>query len=349
MRPDLIVFRADGGPAIGGGHIARCRALADEMARRGWRCAFAVSAETAATMHAVSASGYEVFALPPNAGPGLEADAISRNWPDGAAVLVADHYQRDSMFEGPARRWTDRIVAIDDLADRKHDCDLLIDATLGRVPERYGGDALPEGCQLLLGPNYALLKPDFAAQRAGSLARRREPKLQRVLVSFGSTDPLDATGDCLRAMAQVGFRFQVDVVLGSAAPKLAQIKERVAGLKQAKLHIETDAMARLMAEADIAFGGAGSTSWERCCLGLPAFCALLADNQLGIAAALGATGAALIAGPWRPGMGAAMVERLDGMTPQHLAQMSTAAAAVCDGLGTGRVADAIEKLRPRRA
>jgi UDP-2,4-diacetamido-2,4,6-trideoxy-beta-L-altropyranose hydrolase len=347
MRPDLIVFRADGGPMIGGGHIARCRVLADELARRGWRCAFAVLPETAATMRAVIASRHEIFTLPAE-GHGLEAAAIDAHFPGGVAVLITDHYQRDGMFEGPARKWTDTIVAIDDLANRRHDCDLLVDATLGRKPERYSGGAVPELCQLLLGPHYALLKPDFATARAASLARRRHPELRRVLLSFGSTDPLDATGDCLKAFAEMGPPVEIDVVLGAAAPNLAQVRERVAGLTHARLHVETDAMARLMTEADIAFGGAGSTSWERCCLGLPAFGAILADNQLEIATALAASGAAMIAGPWRPGMGYAMVQRLSETAPQHLAEMSRAAAAICDGLGTARVADAIEKLRPRR-
>jgi UDP-2,4-diacetamido-2,4,6-trideoxy-beta-L-altropyranose hydrolase len=348
MRPDLIVFRADGGPTMGGGHIARCLALAEELRGRGWRCAFAVSPETAATMHGLAASGYEVFALPENSGPGLEAAAIAANWTDGVAVLVADHYQRDRMFEGPARPWTDAIVVLDDLADRRHDCDLLVDATLGRKPEHYGGDAVPETCRMLLGTDYALLKPAFAALRPGALERRRAPELRRVLLSFGSTDPLDATGYCLEALAKSGLMIDIDVVLGAAAPRLAQIRNRVAGLPRATLHVETDAMAELMAQADCALGGAGSTSWERCCLGLPTLAAILADNQLGIAAALAAAGAARIAGPWRPALAWTMVEELGRLTPQRLARMSSAAAAVCDGLGTKRVADAIEQLRPRR-
>lgn len=349
MKPDLIVFRADGGPTMGGGHIARCLALAEELSRRGWRCAFAVSEETAATMHGLAASGYEVLPLPDNTGPAAEAAAIAGNWKEGVAILVSDHYGRDATFEAPARPWADKIVAIDDLANRPHECDLLTDPTLDRKPGSYGGGAVPEGCQLLLGPDYALLKPAFAAGRPASLARRKEPKLRRILLSFGSTDPADATGDCLHGLAQSALDLEIDVVLGSAAPKLPQIRNRVAGLKRAKLHVETTSMAELMAQADLALGGAGSTSWERCCLGLPAFVAILADNQLGIAAGLAAKGAAMVAGPWRPGAAAMMIEKLSVLTPEHLARMSKAAASICDGAGTARVADAIEKSRPRRA
>ncbi len=202
---------------------------------------------------------------------------------------------------------------------------------------------------MLLGPAYALLKPGFAAARAASLARRKAPLLRRALFSFGSTDPIDATGQCLHMFALSGLDLEVDVVLGAAAPHLAKVRERINRLPRSTLHIETDAMAELMAKADIAFGGAGSTSWERCCLGLPSIAAVLADNQLGNAAALAASGAALVAGPWRPGLELGMIQQLELLNPQNLVRMSNAAAAICDGLGTGRVADAIEKLRPRQS
>ena len=348
MPPNLIVFRADGGALVGGGHVARCRALAGELVRRGWRCAFAVSAETAASMHALAASGVEVLAHEPNATPAGEAAAMAAHWPMGAAILIVDHYKRDASFERLCRPWAERILAIDDLADRRHDCDLLLDATPGRKAERYGGGAVPEACRLLLGSAYALLKPDFAAARAAALERRRSPALRRVLVSFGSTDPLDATGVCIEALAFSGLDIDIDVALGSAAPYLERVRKRVATMRRTRLHIETDNMAALMTSADCALGGAGSSSWERCCLGLPAFVAILAENQMANAAALAMRGAARIAGRWQPSVGRAMVRELGMLTPERLAQMAEAAAAICDGSGIFRAADAIEQLRPRR-
>ena len=347
MAPDLIVIRADGGALLGGGHIARCRALAGELARRGWRCAFAVSEETAATMHGLAASGVEVLALAPGLTPADEAAELRARWPDGAALLIVDHYKRDASFEGPCRPWADGILVIDDLADRPHDCDLLVDATLGRKPERYG-QSVPAGCRLLLGPAYALMRPEFAAARAASLERRHVPVLRRVLVSFGSTDPVDATGVCLDALALSGFDLDIDVALGAAAPYLERVRRRVATMRRTRLHVETEAMAELMAAADCALGAAGGTSWERCCLGLPTFVAILVENQMGNAAALATAGGARVAGRWEPRIGKAMVRELGLLTPERLGQMSAAAAALCDGSGIFRVAEAIEQLRPRR-
>jgi len=275
--------------------------------------------------------------------PAGEAAAMHAHCPGGAALLVVDHYGRDATFEKLCRPWTQRILAIDDLANRPHDCELLLDPMPGRKAERYR-PAVPQRCQLLLGTEYALLKPEFAAARPAALERRRAPVLRRVLVAFGSTDPVDATSACLEALAFSGLDIDIDVVLGSAAPRLARVQKRVETMRRTRLHVETDSMADLMAAADMALGAAGGTSWERCCLGLPAFVTVLAENQLGTASALGAVGAARVAGRWKPALAKAMVRELVLLTPARLAAMSAAAAALCDGSGIFRAVDIIEQL-----
>jgi UDP-2,4-diacetamido-2,4,6-trideoxy-beta-L-altropyranose hydrolase len=345
MFGPLAIFRCDGGPTMGGGHVARCLAAADELRGRGWRCAFAVSAETAATMPTLAKSGHEVWALPLAVASESEPDAMAAHWREGAALLIVDHYRRDAAFETACRPWTKHILIIDDLADRPHDCEFLLDPTLGRKTSDYSALA-PASAQLLLGPTYALLRPEFAVARPGSLERRRrQPGLRRVLLSFGSTDPFDATGACLDEMTRVLPDLSVDVALGAAAPHLASVRRRVEGRPGARLHIETDRMAELMAAADCALGGAGSTSWERCCLGLPAVVAILADNQRGIGRALSDSTAAVVTGPWGPSAADFMVQELVALTSQRLAKMSSAAAAICDGTGIFCLANAIDPLR----
>src|SRR5580658_8626962 len=123
----MIVFRCDGGPSMGGGHVARCLALAEELRKRGWVCTFAVSAETAATLPALAASGHRLQILPPHLSADAEPDALVANNPDGATLLIVDHYRRDRHFESACRNWAKHILVIDDLADRPHDCDWLLD------------------------------------------------------------------------------------------------------------------------------------------------------------------------------------------------------------------------------
>lgn len=342
MTSPQVVFRVDGGPAIGGGHLARCLALAGALMEHGWRCAFAVSTETAATMPALAKSGHELVAL---TGPDSEPVALADHWRDGATLLIVDHYGRDREFEAACRPWTKHILVIDDLADRAHDCDWLLDPTSGRKPEDYRF-LVPAACHMLLGPSYALLRPEFATARPAALQRRSNPALHRILLSFGSTDPLNATGACLDALAQLGFDFAFDVVLGAAAAHLNAVHRRVAQIPGARLHVETDDMAALMAQADCALGGNGATSWERCCLGLPAVTAILADNQRGIAEALAEAGAVTMAGEWNPAMAGDLVRELAALTPARLARMAAAAAGICDGLGIFRAADAVKPLIP---
>jgi len=344
MAGDLVVFRTDGGAAIGGGHVARCLTLAGELARRGWRGGFAVSRDTATAMRSLAASGHEILVLPSPQGAGSEAVALERHWPEGRATLVVDHYGLDAGAESACRGWAERIVVLDDLADRRHDCDLLLDPTLGRTERDYRA-LVPQSCRLLLGPDFALLRPEFASLRPAALDRRRAPALRRLLISFGSTDPANATASCLDALARAGLDLAVDVALGAAAPHLEEVRARAAKLAGARLHVEAGSMAELMEQADCALGGAGATSWERCCMGLPSVVAVLADNQRAIAWSLSDAGAALVAGDWRPGLAGTLVGELASLDTARLARMARAAASICDGSGTFRAANAIEGLR----
>jgi UDP-2,4-diacetamido-2,4,6-trideoxy-beta-L-altropyranose hydrolase len=291
---------------------------------------------------ALARSGHEVLAL--GASPRAEAEpaALAANWPEGVTLIV-DHYGRDARFEAACRPWAARIVALDDLADRPHAADLLLDPTLGRDRADYRS-LVPKSCALLLGPDYAPLRPEFAAARDAALARRGRQAPQRLLIAFGATDPINATGAVLEALALAGSALAVDVALGDAAPHLAEVRGRVAALAGARLHVETTEMALLMTASNCAIGASGSTSWERCCLGLPALVAVLAANQAGIAASLSAAGAVWSAGEWRVGCADALVARLAALTPESMAEMSAAAARICDGLGAERVADGIETL-----
>ena len=337
----LAVFRCDGGPRMGGGHVARCLSLAGELVARGWRCAFAVSAETAATMAALEIAGHPITVLP----GADEAAALATAYPQGCDLLVIDHYGRDAAYEAACRPWAERIAVIDDLADRRHDCDILLDPTLGRAAEDYR-PLVPAGCTLLLGPAYALLKPDFATARVASLKRRKtKPRLGRLLISFGGTDPLGATDACLAALKRANAPFAIDIVLGAAAANIESVRRHVEQMPRARLHVETQAMAALMAEADCALGGTGATAWERCCLGLPAVCAALVDNQRTIARRLAEAGAVRSIGDWRAGAPDELIKIVMSLTADDLAGLSGRAANICDGSGIFKVADALHPLR----
>lgn len=268
---------------------------------------------------------------------------MRRTWPDGVAAVVVDHYGLDAEFEAGLRDWADCIVVVDDVADRQHDCEILIDQNIGRKASDYHGRVSAE-CQLLIGPTYALLRPVFAELRPEALERRRlnDGKVDRILLALGMTDPVDATTVALKAVDLVDKDMGVDVVLGPSAPFLDRVRTAVArSSKCVQLYADGRELATLMVMADLAIGATGMMSWERCCLGLPALTTVIADNQRGGAEGLSAAGATVDLGASTeldPQVVAGQLSELIDDNERVLS-MSAAAQAICDGLGATRVAD----------
>lgn len=332
------VFRFDASPRIGSGHAMRCLVLAESLAQAGWRCGFACGAGSLDVVPALRRiEGDHVTLDGDEAG---EAAALARHWPAGCDLLVVDHYRRDAAFETACRPWTGRVMAIDDLADRRHDCEILLDQTYGRRAADYDG-LVPAGCDRLVGSRYALLRPAFAAARPAALARRRSPgPVRRIQVALGGTDPGNVTAVVLDGLAAAAGEAEVDVVMGAAAPHLAAIREKAERLgRRVTVHAGVGNMADLTAAADIAIGAAGTSAWERCCLGLPTLLVVLADNQRLVAAALEKAGAAR-----RLGLGSEITPQAVGAAVEDLCRsdearraMGKAAAGLCDGDGLRRV------------
>ena len=333
------VFRADASAGIGGGHIMRCLALADELMLAGWSGSFACRDGTAETVAALDRSDYPIH--PVDGGPREEAAALRARWPQGCRLLVVDSYAHDAAFETACRGWANTILAIDDVNDRAHDCDALLNQNLGWAPVDYAA-LLPATASLFLGPDYALLRPQFAEIRRTSIAARSANSgLRRILVVMGNFDPDNATETALRGIEESGLNVEIDVVLGATAPHIQAVQARIAVMAPVvRLHLSVTDMAALMAASDLAIGAGGSTSWERCALGLPTLLMVLADNQHRIATELVDAGAALSLGLHQtvtPGAIAASLKLL-AMQPARLRQMSECAAAICDGEGARRLA-----------
>lgn len=342
------VFRCDAGGALGGGHLRRCLTLAEALAANGWRAAFAVCPETLAFLPRDPAlqPDWIVLDTAEEHEPAVMAARLGAGEVD---LLVVDHYGRDRRFEGRCRRFARGIAAIDDLADRPHDADLLLDQTFGRSGRDYAG-LVSRSCTLLCGSRHALLRPAFAEMREAAIDRRRQGgSVVRILIGMGAADADDFTSLAVAAVGLVSERlgrpFTLDVVLGAGAPHLDAVRRRLSGFPAWSIHLNASgrAMARLMAAADLAIGAAGTTSWERCCLALPTVCVVAAENQAKIAAELAAAGACRVAAAGAPEGLAAAVDELCRDDPARLA-MAEAAAAVCDGAGTQRVVGAIEAM-----
>lgn len=247
--------------------------------------------------------------------------------------LVVDHYALDAHWETALRSTATQILAIDDLANRPHDCDVLLDQNYYHdMQSRYKG-RLPESCRLLLGPNHALLRREFLDLR--NQPRPRTGEVHRILVFFGGIDASNFTGAAIEALSHLED-IVVDVVIGTLHPNRRKIEEACAVLGYT-CHVQTPRMAELMAAADLAICAGGSATWERCCLGLPSFSLCAAENQrqqLTHAASIGLVYAPLITGNISESIRRHTVGLIEN--PSLLKSLSMNSLEALDGLGVQR-------------
>lgn len=295
-------------------------------------------------MPAIAAGSFSVHEL---AGAAADEPAALRDYcPDGIDLLVVDHYQRDIHFEEACRGWARQILVLDDATGRQHDCDFLVDAAAGDRAI-YAG-AVPAQARLLLGPDYALMRRAFIAKRAEALRRHDGRPVEKILISFGATDPWNVTPVALDALGSVSDDISITIALSSQAPHLDDVRRKLRGRMQLAVDADT---AALMTEADLAIGAAGASAFERAALRLPSIVVTLADNQCGIASALAGAGAAIDAG--RPD--ATLAARLGLLVRTLIANsaarmhMSVAAASLVDGRGGQRVLIELAGATPARA
>lgn len=366
-----VVFRADASLEIGNGHVMRCLTLADALAAHGAECSFACREHVGNLIDYIRARGFICHSLPSEALPfhdKAQPGARYRHWlgadwaidaeqthsvMTGQMVdwLVVDHYAISENWEQSMRRACRGVMVIDDLADRFHDCDLLLDQNLGRSAADYSA-LTPGTCMLLIGSQYALLRPDFSALRGHSLARRAQPSLKEIMISMGGVDKDNFTGDCLEALTACNLPpdCRITVVMGPNAPSIGRVQTQAANMPwPTNVRINVPEMARLMADCDLAIGAAGSTSWERCALGLPSLLVVLADNQRAAAEALGKAGAASVIETTNE-LRAILQTEIDRFLfdASGLRLLSEGAAAVCDGKGTSRVLSRLLRNDPAR-
>lgn len=331
-------MRADASASIGTGHVMRCATLAAEFRRRGWLASLVAREMPTVLEESLVAVGLEVLRLPELPVDAEPAHLGPRLGP-AVDVVVTDHYGIGAAWQREAATWATLVMAIDDLADRAFAVDILLNQNLGATDAQYGRLVAPTTA-VLTGPQYALLRPEFAVTRA--LGRDRSGTVKRILVFMSGADQANLT--CMATRAVAGIGTAVDVVVGAAYPFEPELRELAAQFPNLTVHVNTSDMATLMDQADLAIGAPSSASWERCTLGLPTVLVTLADNQVLAARLLVDAGAAISLG-WHDQVDEADIASALGVLmadPARLRAMASAAAKIADGLGTGRVADAIE-------
>lgn len=350
----LVAFRCDASVETGAGHVMRCLTLAQSLVALGADCRFITRAMPIGLIEKIQSAGCDLISLDKRGQPLAFSEAVSctsreidaqqtravlQEW--GIDWLVVDHYCLDQQWERAQRSVSPKILVIDDLANRVHDCDVILDQNLGRSADDYR-EKVPAHCHVLIGPQFALLRPEFAALREATLRRRERPTLKRILVTMGGSDAHNATGAVLEALSACNLPQDVHlaVVVGSLSPWQASIQTQVGSIPYtATVVTDVTNMALQMANADICIGAGGISSWERCCLGLPSLVVTLAENQKSSIHALAEIGAAFSIGDISS-ISENLPRAIDRIaSPAQLLSMISAASSVVDGLGASRLSE----------
>ncbi|MEM9277883.1 MAG: UDP-2,4-diacetamido-2,4,6-trideoxy-beta-L-altropyranose hydrolase [Pseudomonadota bacterium] len=347
--PLRFVFRVDSSPLIGAGHVMRCLTLANMLRARGMECVFVCRDFPGNISAKIVSAAFEVQllkhdpALPENnwlgAGQAEDADetlsAMKTQKPDW---FVVDHYGIASEWEEAAcaKMQGCKVLAIDDLADRKHTCDMLMDLSPGRLATDYDG-LVSEKTKLLTGLDYALLRPGFAKLRQKLGASKSGPqKPANILVTFGGGNIDEPLRETLKAFAGMGDLVDLNLTVIGKKPEHELPDLLTKNVEW--IEYEPD-MASRMADADLMICAAGGTSWERCCLGVPAVALMVAENQRLNFEALEKSGAALCVKTDASEIASALKNLVQDQ--ELYSRISANAWNLCDGEGAKRVADAL--------
>ena len=298
-----VIFRVDSSLKMGTGHVMRCLTLAQALKENGVNVEFICRKHEGNLIDKICSNGFNVHKL--EVLEEVDDKLIHSHWLGSTqqqdaddcinilkakktSWLIVDHYALDSQWQKRLKPYYEKLMVIDDLADRKHQCDILLDQTFARQQEDYL-ILTPKNCQLLLGSQYALLRPEFSEWREFSLERRSKPEFKQLFINMGGVDVNNVTENILDRLelCNLSNDMSITVVMGGSAPYLESVKSKSITLPyKTEVKVDVGNMAELMANADIAIGASGATTWERCCLGLPTIQLITAYNQEFIASKL---------------------------------------------------------------
>ena len=294
IHPQKIAFRVDASSMIGSGHFMRCLTLAQKLKEQDCEISFICRHlpdiystylsdnqihlyRTDSTTHPYNSSEKPYLSW---LGTSQEQDAqntISAIQSTYWDWIIVDHYALDIAWETLIKPLSRKLMVIDDLANREHDCDILLDQNYYHDNANPYLGLTPPNCIALLGPQYALLRPEFEKMRRQ--LQPRDNQVKKILIFFGGVDAEDFTSKAIDAIASLRKQsFTVNVVIGNHHPNKANITQICRQLNY-HCHVQTNKMAELISQADICIGAGGSSTWERCSLGLPTITLCIADNQ----------------------------------------------------------------------
>jgi UDP-2,4-diacetamido-2,4,6-trideoxy-beta-L-altropyranose hydrolase len=355
-----VIFRTDASSVMGHGHVMRCLTLAKALSERGLRSTFVCKEHAGNLCDLIEQRGFYVVRLPLAETDSPVEKALHSLWLGSSVIedaestrtaiehagirpqwLIVDHYALDHQWEAILRPMVRQLMVIDDLADRLHVCDVLLDQNFFlNLQQRYSGKT-PLECIMLLGPQFALLQPVYAELHAQATPKS---SVHRIFMFFGGADTENLTGRAISAFQRLKRSdIHLDVVRIGGGASYEATQKQVSGHSNISLHGSLPSLALLMHKADVAIGAGGATTWERLCLGLPSLVISLAENQEEVSMDLAAGGLIRYLGDKRKvsedDIYQALVMLVDSPS---LSGWSVKCSNTCDGKGAFRVADYLQ-------
>ena len=357
----LVIFRCDSSLGIGSGHVMRCLSLADFLRKGGSKIVFICRDYYGSSIKFIESLGYQVLLIGSDADRSVDKlglacfELFSTSESEDATEtlklmneigkvdwVVVDHYGIGASWENQIKRHGARILVIDDLADRLHECEILLDQNFHSNGRQRYKNLVPDKCTLLLGPAYALLRGEFQIERKN--IKKNIDGIKRVFIFFGGSDLSNETKKAIDAIKNLNLKnVEIDVLIGNANPYSEKIIEACRDFSNISVHGEVTNIAKMLSSADLAIGAGGVTMWERCCLGLPSIVIANAANQMPGCEALSAIGGILYLGESKVCDGVLLESalRICMRSPHLLNRMSEVGLSLVDGAGIGRVANNI--------
>ena len=336
----IVFIRVDSSTKVGYGHLIRCLALADTL-KKSFKINFICTNLNGNLISQICKKKFEVFRFNIKSQRiNVKKDAektisIIKKHRNKKSLLILDSYILSQEWENRVRPYVKRLIVIDDLMDRKHSCDLIIDQNLHTQMNSLYNKSVPKNCVKLLGPDYAILRNQFIAQR--KYAKIRSLPIKNILVSFGGTDNENHTLHALTSLKKLNSDVNVNVVTGTANIGKKIIKNFCKKNFNYNYFEQVENMAKLMQVADLCIGSSGTTTWERCCVGLPAIAIVASNDQKDIASAVSKNKCIINLGKIKKSDNVNYVRLMKNLKNSELQNMSRNCMKLVDGKGAARI------------
>ena len=337
---NIIFIRVDSSTKVGYGHFIRCMALADTL-QKNFEINFISRSLEGSLISNIEKKGFSIFRFHSNSEKINEKNDAQKTISflnkhgNQKSILIIDNYELSKKWETYVKPFVYKLIVIDDLPNRSHNCDLLIDQNLHtRVNGLYKG-LIPSNCIKLIGPKFSMIRKEFRIIR--KLVKPRRFPIKKILVSFGGSDTENQTLVVLNSIVKINMKINVDVVVGEANRCKKIIKNFCKKNKNFTYHEQIDNIADLMLSSDLSIGSSGSTTWERCILGLPAIVSISSNDQRDIANSLSQKKCIINLGDVKKLKESSYINVITNLKKNDLRNMSKNSMSLVDGNGTQRI------------